>query len=333
MQFVFIPLDPAEKLAISKANIMTSKVSATDIQQLKSRIHNMRSITDIPKRVDSLTVTIPETILKIAPSSSEKATIDAIATSVNATLCIQLQKRIASIDIIESGEPFVELRAHFADAGLRLSVSTATYPDVSGPYWQGKPQIFWVRRSFANRLIHMAKLLDIFGIHIHIEEAFRPYDVQSGMFRRRITNTRNTFPDWSTEKVLAEAMTKTACSPRLASHMAGAAVDVFLVDSRTGQLLDFGHTYPDSGALVHPDSPFVTSCQWLNRKTLQVAAELSGLTLYPGEDWHISFGDNLAAAIRNKTVAQFGPIKTFNVKTGEILSVFELEEIDSTFST
>ena len=104
----------------------------------------------------------------------------------------------------------------------------------------------------------------------------------------------------------------------------------------TGELLDFGHDYPDGGALVFPQTTFVTEQQWLHRQTFQSAAGLSGLTLYVGEDWHVSYGDNLASIdfdgrVQKEYTAKYGPIKDFDRQTGEISRYYSSEEIDRTF--
>ena len=110
------------------------------------------------------------------------------------------------------------------------------------------------------------------------------------------------------------------------------------VRTMDGGEMSFGHNYPDGGALVFSRSPFITPDQWLNRQIFQVAASLSGTTLYPGEDWHVSYGDNLASLDNNgnimtEYVAKYGPLKGFDMKTGEVrdTDLYSSDEIDKTF--
>jgi D-alanyl-D-alanine dipeptidase len=257
--------------------------------------------------------------------------VDELATGEIADICVAAQAEIAQVPIHESREPLVNLPTHASRSGVVMTFSDVPYPDMSGPGFAGKPQLFWARQSFAERLILMARILAPLGIVLHVEEAFRPYEVQSGMFWRRLARTRSEHPSWTDEQLMAEARSKTASIPRLASHMAGAAVDVFLRDAISGELLDFGHRYPDGGAVVHPASPFVTSEQWKNRQTLEVAAQLAGLAVYVGEDWHVSYGDNLWAWQTGAEAAVYGAVKEFSLKTGVITSEFVGDELDQQF--
>jgi D-alanyl-D-alanine dipeptidase len=155
------------------------------------------------------------------------------------------------------------------------------------------------------------------------------------MFKRRLQTTRNEHPGWAEEDIIAESKSKTASTPRLASHKGGAAVDIFLADS-DDRLLDFGHGYPNGGVLVSPFCKFLTLEQWQNRQMLHIAAGLAGLVMYVGEDWHFSFGDNVAAmagtADPRKRTARFGPIKEFDHGSGEITATYTVDELDQLFA-
>jgi hypothetical protein len=102
------------------------------------------------------------------------------------------------------------------------------------------------------------------------------------------------------------------------------------------QLYDIEFVPPSVGQL----DEFARLCDKLvrNRQLLQVSAGLSGLTLYIGEDWHISFGDNLASLdeygnVDKKYIAQYGPIKDFDRRTGEITESYPTEAMDTLFTT
>src|SRR6185436_8960973 len=139
----------------------------------------------------------------------------------------------------------------------------------------GKERQFWVRDEFADRLALMGGLVASIGLQIHFEDAFRPLGVQEGLFQRRVSWTIADHPEWAMDRVIAEARSKTAVTPRLASHKGGAAVDLMLQEA-SGAFLDIGHHYPDGGALVYQKTPFVTQEQWQNRQILQIASRLAG---------------------------------------------------------
>lgn len=254
-----------------------------------------------------------------------------------ASQCVAKQAQLINVPIKESGERLVHIPTYFNKLHISASFSEIPYPEISG-IWANKPQEFWTRESFAKRLGIMGQILNTVNVQLHFIEAFRPVGVQEGMYRRRVNRTRCEHPHWDENQIINEARSKTAYTPRLASHKGGAAADIVLQDVESGKLLDFGHEYPDGGVLVLPRTPFVTAGQWRNRQLLQICAGLSGLTLYFGEDWHVSFGDNLASLDENGVadpnyIACYGPIKDFNHQTGEVIDVYESEELDKFFDT
>lgn len=257
-------------------------------------------------------------------------------THAIADYCVAVQDQLARVPIKESLERFVHLPLLFEAEQISASFSPTPFHAACGE-WAGKPREFWVREGVAQRLTLMGKLVGTIGLQLYFEDAFRPVGVQEGLFKRRFEWTKSAHPDWTEEQMLAEARSKTATTPRLASHKGGAAIDARLQDKQTGQILDFGHEYPDGGALVFPASPFVTAEQWRNRQLFQVAAGLSGLTLYVGEDWHVSYGDNLASldengVVRTDYTAKYGPVKKFDPTTGSITELYEASEIDVVFA-
>lgn len=252
-----------------------------------------------------------------------------------AAYCVGLQEELETVPIQETREPMTHLPSLFSSLGIPITFSEVPFHAACAE-WAGKQREFWVRQSVANRLVIASRLLEPTGAQLHIEDAFRPVGVQEGLFKRRVAWTKRDHPDWSEDQITAEAMSKTAVKPRLASHKAGAAIDALLRDKNTGELLDFGHNYPDGGALVFPRTPFVTFEQWRNRQLFQLASGLSDLTLYVGEDWHVSYGDNLASLdetghVRTDYTAKYGPIKEFNHETGEVIDVYAEEEMNSVF--
>lgn len=282
------------------------------------------------------TVYWPRSFLLNPLTAKQVEVINEHETPKVAEYCVAVQRQIAKVPIQENWERMQHLPSLFGRHGLAATFSTIPFPEVSGE-WAGKGQEFWAREGFAVRLAFMGGLLQRCGVQLHFIEAFRPPGVQEGMFRRRVRRTHQEHPDWSELELLNEAKSKTASSPRLASHKGGAAVDILLRDAASGALLDFGHEYPDGGVLVFPRTPYVTERQWRNRQLLQVAAGLSDLTLYVGEDWHVSYGDNLASidefgVTRLGYVATYGPIKDFSRKTGEITEIYGHDELDTIFA-
>lgn len=252
-----------------------------------------------------------------------------------AKYCTDVQTELAKVPILESGEGFVHLPTVFSQTEYPAGFSDIPFHMACGE-WAGRQREFWVREGLADRLTIMNTLLGSVGVRLFIEDAFRPVGVQEGLFKRRVEWTKRDHPEWTEEQILSEAQSKTAIKPKLASHKGGAAIDARLQDVETGKILDFGHNYPDGGALVFPQSPFVTADQWRNRQLFQVAAGLSDLTLYVGEDWHVSYGDNLASLdeygkVRSDYEAHYGPVKDFSRTTGGVTSLYTATEADKVF--
>lgn len=278
-------------------------------------------------------------VLAVPLQPAQRQLVDDQETAAVADYCLSVQAEVARVPIEEDGERMVHLPTMFEAAGVRATYSHLPFHQACGA-WAGKQREFSVRESFAHRLQLFGLLLNALELALHVEDAFRPVGVQEGLFARRMAWIREQHPDWTSAQMLDEARSKTAATPRLASHKAGAALDGRAADMHTGRPLDIGHDYPDGGAIVFPASPFVTADQWANRQLFQVAAGLSDLTLYVGEDWHVSYGDNLAALdasarVRPDYVARYGPIKGFarHSEGGRLLAVYGPDELDRTFAT
>ena len=72
------------------------------------------------------------------------------------------------------------------------------------------------------------------------------------------------------------------------SHSRGSAVDLTLLDMRTGKEVDMGSPFDLFSEVSHPDSPAVTEEQHANRMFLQNAMLRSGFKPIDCEWWHFS---------------------------------------------
>lgn len=284
--------------------------------------------------ISELILRVPEVFLSHNLNLNQKKSINETETEEAAAASVTMQESLLTVPIKESFEKMKNLESMFLEHGLRSSFSAIPFHKACGD-WAGKERQFWVREEFAHRLALMGGLIETLGLQIHFEDAFRPIGVQEGLFKRRVAWTINDHEDWAMTQVITEARSKTAVTPRLASHKGGAAVDLMLREN-DGVFIDIGHQYPDGGALVYQNTPFVTQEQWQNRQILKIASKLAGLSMYVGEDWHLSFGDNLASLNENLIpqagyIAKYGPIKEFSKITGEISDIYSLEELDTVF--
>ena len=75
------------------------------------------------------------------------------------------------------------------------------------------------------------------------------------------------------------------------SHSRGSAVDLTLLDMRTGREVDMGSPFDLFSELSHPDSRAVTQEQYDNRMFLQSAMVRNGFKPLDCEWWHFSLKD------------------------------------------
>ncbi|MFD1722713.1 M15 family metallopeptidase [Amnibacterium endophyticum] len=97
----------------------------------------------------------------------------------------------------------------------------------------------------------------------------------------------------------------------VAPHVAGAAVDVTLVD-RLGRPLDLGTpidaTPEESGGACFLDAAVPAEAR-IERRTLAEALRGAGLVNYPTEWWHWSHGDRYWAWATRSPAARYGPVE------------------------
>jgi D-alanyl-D-alanine dipeptidase len=286
--------------------------------------------SDPPTVPSALVVPVPEQFLASPLAPEARVDVNARYALAAARTAGALQDEVARVPVSECGEGFESIPARFAEERLTVTLSHLPFSEACGA-WAGQPRVFWVRAGVMDRLVRLSRLTASLDLHLHIEDAFRPPGVQEGLYLRRIRWTRDAHPDWTDEEVLAEARSKTASTPRLASHKGGAAVDLRL-SRPDGTLLDIGHDYPEGGAVVALDAPFVTQHQWVERHLLLVASHLAGLAMYPAEDWHVNAGDNLAAITDSTAVAAvYGPVRSFDPATGDLIDTYDPSELDLLF--
>ena len=75
------------------------------------------------------------------------------------------------------------------------------------------------------------------------------------------------------------------------SHSRGSAVDLTLLDMKTGKEVDMGGPFDLFGERSHPDFSGITDEQYANRMLLRAAMERNGFEPYECEWWHFRLAD------------------------------------------
>ncbi|GAA4121461.1 hypothetical protein GCM10022215_26450 [Nocardioides fonticola] len=195
---------------------------------------------------------------------------------------------VAAVPLREDGDPLVVLPAPLTAAGV---------PAVR------------VRRGLARRLTLAAAHLPA-GVGLAVVEGHRAAADQQRIIDRYRAEVERHHPDADPAEI--ERLTSRFVSPlAVAPHVAGAAVDLTLVDD-AGRPLDLGTpidaTPEQSEGRCYLEAPGLPAHVRRHRAWLAEAMTAAGLVNYPTEWWHWSFGDRYWALMTGADAAVAGPV-------------------------
>lgn len=167
----------------------------------------------------------------------------------------------------------------------------------------------WVRRGLAERLVAADAALPP-GMGLRVVEGHRSAAEQARILVGYTDQLRRRHPQAGAEE-LATLASRFVAPLAVAPHVAGAAVDLTLVDP-AGTAYDLGTaidaTPEDSdGACYFAARNIAPMARYL-RHLLGEALTGAGLVNYPTEWWHWSFGDRYWALTTGATHALYGPV-------------------------
>ena len=183
--------------------------------------------------------------------------------------------------------------------GKRYADYIAEHPNYDGVY---------LRSEVAKRLQHAAENLDD-RYKLVIRAGHRPIEVQRRILVECAEEYREEHPEVSEAEALEHARDFVS-DPNitLPPHVCAAAVDVDVIDTETGELLDFGSKMnddTDQSFLYYPD---LTDEQKNNRQILLQAMLNAGFASCMPEWWHFSYGDQVWAWFYGKESSLYSPI-------------------------
>ncbi|MFI5385003.1 MAG: M15 family metallopeptidase [Fimbriimonadales bacterium] len=170
--------------------------------------------------------------------------------------------------------------------------------------WLGHPRIFQdqprfnykretlARKSVVEFLWRAADALPR-GYKLGIIEGWRPPYIQRRMFKWSFKRFKDKYPDWSEAKLkrLASQFTAPMDERVPPPHSTGGAVDLMVADENN-QVLDHLSPYQMRDHHAFPfDAKDLSDEARHNRDLLAQALSTGGLTNYPSEYWHWSYGD------------------------------------------
>lgn len=166
-----------------------------------------------------------------------------------------------------------------------------------------------VRRELAIRLENARAALPC-GIGLRVVEGYRPAHRQQAIIERYSAEIRAARPGIG-EPDLHVLTSRYVAPLAVAPHVAGAAVDLTLVDSR-GQELDLGTpidaTPEQSGGRCYFAADGISAQARANRDLLARVLCREGMVNYPTEWWHYSYGDRYWALATGAAYALYGPV-------------------------
>ena len=207
--------------------------------------------------------------------------------------------RVTDVPVREGGEPLVLLREFAAERGSALRCGASVL----------------VREGLATRLLTAdASLAD--GLALRVVEGYRAAEVQERIIEWYLRHLAREYPEAS-EAELRELSSRFVSPIEVAPHVAGAAVDVTVIDLGSGQDLDRGTavdaTPEDSGGRCYFDADDISDEARRHRTILANALTRAGFVNYPTEWWHWSYGDRYWAQRTGRSHALYGSV----VRRGE----------------
>ncbi len=192
--------------------------------------------------------------------------------------------RVTAIPTLDRPEPLVRLDASFGPARAP------------------------VRAGLATRLARAAAELPP-GIRLRVVEGHRSAADQQAIVTSYAAQLRRTHPDASDLELMG--LTSRYVAPlAVAPHVAGAAVDLTLVDV-CGEELDLGTpidaTPEQSDGACYFAADGIGPDARAHRSLLARVLGGAGLVNYPTEWWHWSYGDRYWALVTGAGVALYGP--------------------------
>jgi D-alanyl-D-alanine dipeptidase len=210
------------------------------------------------------------------------------------------------IPIIENNDPLVDI---------------ARYPFIAEPayYKQGlsdTPYIF-MRRAIAENLARLQEIT-LSGYQFKIWDCWRPRGVQANIYNKFRQELRQKYPHWDNEKLRQQIKTYVAdpgTPGRIPPHATGGAIDLTLVDKKTGAELDMGTGFDHFGPQADPnyfehsgDNISVRN----NRRLLHSAMCDADFTVDPDEWWHFDYGNQKWAEAAHRETAIYGEVVNEN---------------------
>ena len=226
--------------------------------------------------------------------------------------------------VADCGERLVSLADAAGDAGVEVVFSEL-------PHVHDLPRIFVLREGQIAGFIDAARRLNRRGWVMHVEDGYRTRTMQKdvgllpmifdAVLRKVIWEIEGRTPE--PDFLFKRLLTLVAQIPKTAPHMAGAAIDISVLDRDTGAEVDRGGPYIELSELTPMDSPFVSQQAQRNRQEITAIMRESGFVEYPYEFWHYGSGEVLEECVRRTgRPMRYGAVD-YDASTGQVTPIEE----------
>lgn len=196
---------------------------------------------------------------------------------------------LASVSMAKVPEGFVSLSDICPSMNIHMSYSTAE--NFTGEIVEGyKARKAYLAKEPADALCLVQAEAQKLGLTLKIFDSYRPAKAVAFFqtwAQRPETNPHIKemyYPGYTRQQLFEQGYIS-----KRSSHSRGSAVDLTLVDLKTGRALDMGSAFDYFADLSHTDSPKVTEEQKKNRMLLKDLMENKGFKNFSQEWWHFSF--------------------------------------------
>ena len=143
-------------------------------------------------------------------------------------------------------------------------------------------------REAARALKSAANELNVRGYRLKIFDAYRPASAVRHFVMWGIEDLDLRMKPYFYPELEKQELFKKGYIAKKSSHSRGSAVDLTLLDMKTGKELDMGSPFDLFSEMSHPDSKEVTEEQYENRMLLQNVMVRNGFVPIDCEWWHFS---------------------------------------------
>jgi len=171
-----------------------------------------------------------------------------------------------------------------------------------------KEKTFYLRKTVAT-MLNQAKTFLPKGMTFIIGDAWRPQYVQEQIYQDFIITFSKKYPKWSKTKIIREIdkFVAPAKGKFASGHMSGGAIDLRLLkNNRKVPMKSRKLSYQENAQSIQPKLPAYLQ---KNRAIMFEALKKAGLSNYPKEYWHWSYGDIQWAKRNKKNIAIYGVIE------------------------